>query len=55
MIDEIFQTMDKGDDNRIDITEFIDSFHQQYQVMNEEVEELELRVKDQEQRAGQIE
>ncbi len=46
MITEIFQQMDKGEDQRIDITEFIDTFHQQYQMMNEEVEELELRVKD---------
>ena len=35
--------------------EFIDNFHLEYTTLQEEIEELELRIKDQEHRAGQIE
>ena len=38
--------MDKDDDEKVNITEFIDQFHAEYTQLLEEIEELELRVKD---------
>ena len=37
------------------MTEFIEQFYQEYAQLQEEIEELELRIKDQDQRSGQIE
>lgn len=52
---EIFHVMDKNDDFKVSVDEFIDCFFEQYKLMQEEIEELELRIKDQVQRSHQIE
>lgn len=42
----LFDRMDKGEDQKVDINEFIDQFHVEYTTLQEEIEELELRLKD---------
>ena len=42
----LFERMDRTGDQRVDVQEFIDNFHVEYQTLQEEIEELELRIKD---------
>ena len=46
MVSGLFERMDKDDGQKVDITEFIEQFHSEYTQLQEEIEELELRVKD---------
>ena len=46
IINEIFQVMDKSDDQKVGIDEFVDNFFEQFKLLQEEIEELDLRIKD---------
>ena len=46
VVSGLFERMDKDDRQKVDITEFIEQFHAEYTQLQEEIEELELRVKD---------
>lgn len=47
--------MDADEDQTVDKTEFVEQYYQEYTQLQEEIEELELRIKDQNQRSAQIE
>ena len=51
----LFERMDKSGDQRVDVQEFIDVFHYEFVTLTEEIEELEMRIHDQELRAKQVE
>lgn len=55
VVSGLFERMDKTGDQRVDVQEFIDNFHLEYSTLQEEIEELDLRIRDQEHRASQIE
>ena len=55
VIDAVFYRMDTDNSQSIQIQEFVKFYFDLYVENSELVEELELRVKDQEQRAQQIE
>jgi len=38
--------MDKDDNQRVDVNEFVDAFHDEYTSLLEEIEELALRIRD---------
>ena len=46
VVDGLFERMDKSDDAKVDVIEFIDQFHAEYTSLQEEIEELALRLKD---------
>lgn len=46
IISEIFLVMDKGEDQKVGLDEFVDNFFEQYKLLQEEIEELDLRIKD---------
>ena len=51
----MFDRMDRSGEQRVDLAEFVEYYHSEYTALQEEIEELGLRVKDQEHRAAQIE
>ena len=55
VVSGLFERMDRSDDQKVDITEFIEQYHVEYTMLQEEIEELVLRIKDQEQRLTQTE
>lgn len=55
VVDDLFNQMDLDGNQEVNINEFIDYYHQEYTALQEEIEDLELRVRDQEQRSWQIE
>ena len=46
MVSHFFAQMDKDDDEKVNISDFIDVYHAEYTQLQEEIEEMELRVKD---------
>lgn len=44
--------MDANEDQTVDRTEFVEQYYSEYTQLQEEIEELELRIKDQNQRSG---
>ena len=51
VVDDLFNQMDLDGNQEVNINEFIDYYHQEYTALQEEIEDLELRVRDQEQRS----
>ena len=47
IVNGLFERMDRSDDNKIELEEFVDCFHSEYKALQEEIEDLELRIKDQ--------
>ena len=46
VVSGLFERMDKTGDQRVDVQEFIDNFHLEYSTLQEEIEELDLRIRD---------
>ena len=55
IVSTLFERMDANEDQTVDRTEFVEQYYSEYTQLQEEIEELELRIKDQNQRSGQIE
>ena len=55
VVSALFARMDADEDQTVDKTEFVEQYYQEYTQLQEEIEELELRIKDQNQRSAQIE
>ena len=54
VVSALFARMDADEDQTVDKTEFVEQYYQEYTQLQEEIEELELRIKDQNQRSAQI-
>lgn len=55
VVDKIFEDLDINNDGRVSLEEFVEIYHNQKREVIEELETLDLRIKDQEQRRQAIE
>ena len=46
VVTTLFERMDKSGDQRVEVNEFVDAFYYEYTTLLEEIEELELRIRD---------
>lgn len=55
VVDDLFTKIDINNDGRVSLDEFVETFHNQKREFIEQIETLDLRIKDQEQRKQAIE
>ena len=51
VVTELFDRMDANEDQTVNKTEFVEQYYNEYTQLQEEIEELGLRIKDQKQRS----
>ena len=46
VVDDLFNQMDMDGNQEVNINEFIDYYHSEYTALQEDIEDLDLRVRD---------